>query len=317
MLDDHGLAALVLTSRLVESPAKPLSAREFWELSRTAEPAALRGKAAIEIATRLAVSGDHAARIAALLDRGAGLALAVEQLDHAGIWTITPTSEHYPERLRTRLGGAAPVVLHGVGDLALLDADGVGIVGSRDISDEGSDVARKIADAAVLAGLPVVSGAARGVDSDAMNAAWEAGGRVVGVVADSLERTVTNPAMRRSVAGGRVCLITPYTPAAPFSVGNAMGRNKIIYELARCTVVVASDQDSGGTWSGATEALTHGYGHVVSWTGAGSGRGNRALVERGASDASAVDGFAELLRRPTVQRRHEDIPPMQQLTLDL
>lgn len=317
MIDDDGLATLALTSRLVESPAKPLSAREFWELLRETDPAALRGKSATDIATRLTVSGDAAARIAALLDRGAGLALAVEQLDHAGIWTITAASTHYPQRLRIRLGDAAPVVLHGVGDPALLDIDGVGVVGSRDITDEGSDVARQIAAVTVQHGMPVVSGAARGVDSVAMNAAWDAGGRVVGVVADSLERTVTKPAMRRSIFGGRVCLITPYTPAAPFSVGNAMGRNKIIYGLARFTAVVSSDQDSGGTWSGATEALRNDYGRVVSWTGAGSGLGNRALVERGAAEVSAVDGFADLLRQPTVQRHPNDSPPVQQLTLDL
>lgn len=50
-----------------------------------------------------------------------------------------------------------------------------------------------------------------------------------------------------AVADGQISLVMPYTRAAPFSVGNAMGRNKIIYGLARCTIVVAADRDSGGT----------------------------------------------------------------------
>jgi predicted Rossmann fold nucleotide-binding protein DprA/Smf involved in DNA uptake len=122
----------------------------------------------------------------------------------------------------------------------------------------------------------VVSGAARGVDQDAMNAAFEVGGQVVGVLADSLERAVSRPGIRRGVADGHTCLVTPYTPAAAFSVGNAMGRNKIIYGLARCTIVVATDHESGGTWAGAVETLKNHYGRVASWTGRERRRQQRA-----------------------------------------
>ena len=181
------------------------------------------------------------------------------------------------------------------------DADGVGVVGSRDISDEGSQVAREIAQGAVKLGLPVISGAARGVDGDAMNAAFEAGGRVVGVLADALEHAVTRRSTRRGVAGGQICLVTPYPPSAAFSVGNAMGRNKIIYGLSRCTIVVASDHETGGTWAGATEALKNGYGRVGSWMGPGSGAGNSALVQHGAAELSDVNRLGELL--------HESVDP--------
>jgi predicted Rossmann fold nucleotide-binding protein DprA/Smf involved in DNA uptake len=177
MLDDQDLAALALTSRLVESEAKPFSSREFWALRRNVEPFMLHGKPATEIASEFAVPDEEAERIARLLDRAAGLAIALERLDHSGIWTITGVGQRYPERLRSRLRDAAPVVLHGVGDTSLLETDGVGIVGSRDISSEGTRVAREIAQIAVRSGLPVVSGAARGVDQVAMNGAFEAGGQ--------------------------------------------------------------------------------------------------------------------------------------------
>lgn len=57
------------------------------------------------------------------------------------------------------------------------------------------------------------------------------------------------------VVGGRICLVTPYLPAAPISVGNAIGHNKIIYGPSRCTVVVASGYKTGATRAGGTEAL--------------------------------------------------------------
>jgi predicted Rossmann fold nucleotide-binding protein DprA/Smf involved in DNA uptake len=206
-------------------------------------------------------------------------------------------------------------VLHGVGDTSLLDNDGVGVVGSRDVSAEGSQVAREIARGAVQLGLPVVSGAARGVDGEAMNAAFEVGGQVVGVLADALEQSVTRRGTRRGVASGQICLVTPYPPSAPFSVGNAMGRNKIIYGLSRCTVVVASDLETGGTWAGATEALMSGYGRVASWIGPSGGAGNSALVQRGAFELSDVNRLGELLDESVEPPAVKVEPAGDQLTL--
>ena len=93
------------------------------------------------------------------------------------------------------------------------------------------------------------SGGAKGVDGRSMSAALEAGGRVVGVLADGLERAVRAPANREAIASGRLTLLTPYSPKAPFNVGAAMGRNKLIYTLADYALVVASDAESGGTWA--------------------------------------------------------------------
>ncbi|MFZ0833861.1 MAG: DNA-processing protein DprA [Mycobacterium sp.] len=294
MLDDQDLAALALTSRLVESAAKPLSAREFWAMRRDVEPSALLGMTAHRMRDQLAGTGLDAERVTRLLDRNAALAITIEKLGHSGIWTITGVGPGYPTRLRGRLRDAAPVVLHGVGDPALLDSDGIGVVGSREVSEAGSRFAREIAKRAAKAGLPLVSGAARGVDSEAMNGAFEAGGHVVGVLADALERAVTRRSTRRGVVSGQICLVTPFTPSTPFSVGNAMGRNKIIYGLSRCTVVVSSDRETGGTWAGATEALKHQYGRVASWVGEGCGAGNAKLVEQGAVELADLGSFTAL-----------------------
>ena len=312
---DAELAAVALTSRLVDAPVKPLSSKEFWALSQRTDLSALRGKTAKDVAAELGVSDVVGERIAGLFDRATALAFALEDLDHSGIWTITSVGGQYPKRLRDRLGDAAPVVLHGVGNSALLDEDGVGVVGSRNVSEEGSQVACAVAEIAAKSGLSVVSGAARGVDSDAMNHALEVGGQVVGVLADSLERVISRPGIRRAVMKNQICLITPYGPAAPFSVGNAMGRNKIIYGLARCTVVVASDHEAGGTWAGAVEALKNSYGRVASWTGPGGGVGNSALVEQGAVELRDAVSLSDLLREPAVPAAAKDEPSENQLTL--
>ncbi len=295
MFDDQGLAALALTSRLVHANAKPFSAREFWALCAVVEPSTLQGTAAAEIASDLGIDVAAAERIAALLDRGAGFALTLEKLDHSGIWTLTALDQGYPRRLREQLGDNAPVVLHGVGDTELLDANGVGVLGSRDTTAAGAEAAAEIGSAAVQLGLTVVSGAAPGVDQAAMNNALKAGGRVVGALADPLDATVRRRGIRQGVVRGQICLVTPYPPSAAFSAGNALGRAKIIYGLSRCTLVVTADLDAGNTWAGATEALQQGYGRVAAWTGAGCGTGNAALIERGAIGLAEVGGLGQLL----------------------
>lgn len=315
MLDEAGLAAVALTSRLVESQVKPLSAREFWTLRRRIEPSSLRGMSTRDIVAELEITTEDAERVATLFERGVGLAIALEHLAHSGIWTLTGVDDNYPQHMRRRLGDDAPAVLHGVGDASLLEDEGIGVVGSRNVTEAGSEAAIEIAHAAVKLGFHVVSGAARGVDQSAMNGAFEVGGRVIGVLADSLERTVARRATRRGVTNGQICLITQYSPNAPFSVGNAMGRNKIIYGLSRSTVVVATDQ-TGGTWNGATEALKNGFGHVASWSGAGSSAGNNALINLGAAELTDVGRLEQLLCGAENPLPHDTRPPGDQLALE-
>lgn len=278
------LAVLAMTNRFIEVGVQPLKASEVWLLlERVEDPSGLFGldeQAASDVTRGTSV---EPVRLVRLLDAGVGLAVHLEALYERGITPVTPLDEHYPTRLRDRLGPAAPPVLYCAGELALLAVDGVGVVGSRDIGSEAVEVTRKVAHQVAGAGLPLVSGGARGVDSIAMAAAFDAGGTAVGVLADSLQRAVGQSENRRAMLDGRACLCTPYRPDAGFTAGSAMGRNKIVYGLSRVTLVVASAQGEGGTWSGATEALRKRYGRVAVWIGDGRGPGNKALVEAGAA----------------------------------
>lgn len=292
---DTTLITQSLVSRLTKSSVAPLTSREYWTLTQLAPVEEIVGLTAEEIGSKFGVKPGLAERLPSLLERGRALAFAIEELEHGGIWVLTADDERYPKRLRERLGDSAPAILYGVGDISLLHDDGIGIVGSRDIGPESAEVASQVARFAASQQISVVSGGARGVDMQAMNAAFKADGNVIAVLADSLVRTTREPSVRQAVANGKVCLVTPYSPSAPFSAGNAMGRNKIIYALSRGTVVVRSDIDSGGTWAGATEALKNDYGAVWTWLGAGAGPGNQPLVERGAKELHSGEDLHALL----------------------
>jgi len=108
---------------------------------------------------------------------------------------------------------------------------------------------------AARAGKTIVSGGAKGIDQAAMRGALEEGGKVIGVLADSLEKTAMKRDHRYLLMDGQLVLISPYDPNAGFNVGNAMQRNKVIYALADASLVMSSDLNKGGTWTGATEQL--------------------------------------------------------------
>jgi predicted Rossmann fold nucleotide-binding protein DprA/Smf involved in DNA uptake len=128
-----------------------------------------------------------------------------------------------------------------------------------------------------------------------MNAAYLAGGSVVGVLADSLERRIKKPDIRRALDGSTTTLITQQRPDTGFSPAGAMARNKLVYSLSILTAVVASGK-SGGTWTGACEALDHSIGRVGVWRGEGEGEGNKALEQRGASPFETPAEFWDLVR---------------------
>ena len=296
---EDALAALLLTTRLGDVDEAPLASGRFWSLvAAVPEPSELFATPAGEIARRTGFPEHEAAGVERLLAAGTSLAFALERSERQGFVAVTPFDAGYPRTLRDRLGDQAPPVLFTVGARELLSAESIGVVGSRAVSREGEAVAREVAHLVVGDGLAVVSGGAKGVDRAAMSAAHEAGGRVVGYLADSLLRRVREPSARRALADGTTCYATPFDPSAGFSAAHAIGRNKLIYASARLTVVVASDLDRGGTWEGATEALRRGYGSVAVWVGPGAGPGNERLTELG---ATPVDDIGSLLHAsPTV-----------------
>lgn len=245
-------------------------------------PGELLGLNPQEMAQQAELTEDQASRVAALLGRGGPMTIELERLASRGIWASTLLDETYPPKLRDCLGDNAPPLLFGAGEIAIAGHGGIAIIGSRDADEEALGFAAGVAQAAARGGLTVVSGAARGVDSAAMDGALDHGGAVVGVLADSLEKRIREPQIRSWLADGQLCLMSQYAPQSGFTVGAAMGRNKLIYALADAALVVSATDGSGGTWSGAIEALKSGCTPLLVRQGDGVAGGNQRLIDRGA-----------------------------------
>jgi predicted Rossmann fold nucleotide-binding protein DprA/Smf involved in DNA uptake len=206
----------------------------------------------------------------------------LERLASLGIRAMTRADLDYPQRYRLRLKESAPVILFYAGEPALLGQPGIAVVGSRKLDSAGEETAAFVGNACGFSGLVLYSGGAKGVDTISMNAALEARGTVVGLLADSLERAIRVAESRKAIEQGNLCLATPYTPGAGFTVGGAIGRNRLIYCLADYAIVVASEVEKGGTWSGASETLKAHWVPVFVLEHPSMPEGNRALLQRGA-----------------------------------
>ncbi|HVZ40902.1 MAG TPA: DNA-processing protein DprA [Candidatus Kapabacteria bacterium] len=173
---------------------------------------------------------------------------ALEQMECAralGARILHFWADGFPAMLREIY--APPIVLHVWGDLECCVERAIAVVGTRTASMYGHLAAERYAARFAAAGVTVVSGLARGIDSYAHNAVLKAGGRTLAVVASGLDQI--QPAHAASLArriAERGAVVSEY----PFGVKALRPyfpqRNRIISGLAAATVVVESDERGGG-----------------------------------------------------------------------
>lgn len=262
-LSPNTQAILLLTAPLIAgrgaSSSELLSPGEYKRLARhlrdiQCQPADLVLPDAADL-LRACQSVIDESRLQRLLGRGFLLSQVIERWQARAVWVVSRADAEYPRRLKTRLREDAPAVIYGCGDMGLLESGGLAVVGSRHVDDSLIDYTMAVGRLAARAKRTLVSGGAKGIDQAAMRGALEAGGKVIGVLADSLEKTTMNREHRNLLLDGQLVLISPYDPSAGFNIGNAMQRNKLIYALADASLVVSSDLNKGGTWAGAIEQL--------------------------------------------------------------
>ena len=284
-------AALLLTAPLVtmrsDTSLEPLQPKEYRRFISFLQengwsPADLLTRDSEEVLLHNRLPKDIGAeRLRLLLARGFHLGQAIEHWQSRAIWVIGPADDAYPSRLR-KLKKSAPPVLYGCGDPALLDQGGLAVVGSRRVNEDSLAYAESIGRLTARSESMLVSGGARGVDQAAMRGALEAGGIVLGVLSNDLQRSALHREHRDLLIDGQLLLISPYDPAAGFNVGNAMHRNKMIYAMADAALVVSSDFQQGGTWAGAVEQLDK-LKLVPVYVRSGKGKAFESLLRKGAN----------------------------------
>ena len=197
--------------------------------------------------------------------------------------TLVPCDPDYPAQLRSIPD--PPVMLFAVGNTDLLAQRSVAIVGSRKHTRYGADIAKRLGEVAASAGIPVVSGMARGLDAIAQSAALDAGGTSIGVLgtgADIIYPWENTALFNRMESEG--LLLTEHPPGDRGFPGAFPRRNRLISGLSQVLVVVEAAEASG-TLVTVTSALEQGRevlvvpGPITSPTSQGTNR----LIRDGAT----------------------------------
>ena len=166
------------------------------------------------------------------------------KLKHRGIQFITIEEEQYPERLRNIYG--APYALYIKGSLPKEEDKLIAVVGARECTHYGMEMAKYLAGAIAGAGVPVISGLARGIDTCAHQGALHVGGRTYAVMGCGIDicypRDNINYYMDMQQHGG---VISEYAPGVQPIAGNFPMRNRIISGLCDGILVIEAKEKSG------------------------------------------------------------------------
>lgn len=236
------------------------------------------------------------------------------ELARDGVQITTVLDDDYPANLRLIYN--LPPFLTYRGTLRADDARSVAVVGTREASQEGLDQATRLARQLTEAGVTVLSGLARGVDTAAHRATLAAGGRTIAVMGTGI-RTVYPPENRdlaeRIAETG--ALVSQFWPdSAPTNYSFPL-RNVVMSGMGQGTVVVEASATSGAKMQ-ARFALEHGKRVFLLASLVRQRPWARRYLERpGAVEVHDVDDIVRLLRSTeAVQARSEQ---RRQLTLAL
>ena len=234
------------------------------------------------------VGADLAERIAAATTSGE-LDKEVERVLKHGVRLLALGTPDYP----IALAGIedAPHLLYCRGEVRLIDANAVAIVGSRRCTPYGRRLAERIAGGLARAGVCVVSGLARGIDGVAHRAALAAGGRTLAVLANGLSRVYPPEHAELAVeVASAGALLTESPMAMGPQAGLFPARNRIISGLSRAVVVIEAPEQSGA---------------LITATHAGE-QGRAVLAVPGAVDSETSGGCNALIRDGAILCRGVD-----------
>ena len=237
----------------------------------------------------------------------------------AGLRWICRADKDWPEQLNDldhleplNAATGSPIVLwlRGRGNLACLAATSVSIVGARDATTYGAEIAADVGADVSDVGMTVVSGAAFGIDACAHRGALAMGRPTVAVLAGGADVDYPRPhAALLSRIAEQGLVISEQAPGQTPMKARFLSRNRIIAALSQGTVVVEAARRSGSlntlNWADQLGRVTMGIpGPVTSQASVGVHEamrtGQAMLVTSGADVVEALSGLGEADSSPAL-----------------
>ncbi len=267
----------------------PVRLRKLLEVFGSPEKIMLSGGAALRQVPGI---GSEVADAIAQWESHVDLQAELDRIRDFGAHVITPDDAEYPRHLREIHN--PPILLYVWGALTGADHRAISIVGSRKTSHYGAESAKKLSYQLAYAGLTVVSGLARGIDTAAHQGALAAKGRTVAVIGSGLLDLYPpeNSGLAEKIATSGA-VVSEFPMTFPPSPQTFPYRNRIVAGWGEGLLVVEAGMNSGALIT-AGQALEQGRlvyavpGQIDKPTAAGSNR----LIQQG---AKLVSGTHDIL----------------------
>ncbi len=242
----------------------------------------------------------------------------LERVRDFGATVITAESPLYPRQLREI--HAPPIVLYVWGELTERDQHAIAVIGSRRTTHYGLESAKKLSYQLAYAGLTVISGLARGIDTAAHQGALAAKGRTIAVIGSGLLQLYPpeNAALAEKIRDGQGAVVSEFSMAVEPDRQTFPMRNRIISGWSHGLLVVEAGLNSGALIT-ASQAIEQGRavyavpGHI----NAPSAQGSNRLIQQGAKlvmDASDLLDDLDLLIPGTQPAPEAKARPLPELT---
>src|SRR5881275_2898485 len=245
------------------------------------------------------------------------LTAELQRVRDFGASVITQESPSYPRPLREI--HAPPIVLYVWGDLQERDHHAIGVIGARRTTHYGTESAKKLGYQLAYAGLTVISGLARGIDTAAHQGALAAKGRTIAVIGAGLAKLYPpeNAALAEKIRSENGAVVSEFSMGIEPDRQTFPMRNRIISGWSHGILVVEAGFNSGALIT-AAQALEQGRavyavpGHINAPSAIGSNR----LIQQGAKlvmDASDILDDLQILvpeARLSPETAARPLPPL-------
>lgn len=221
---------------------------------------------------------------------------AWQTLSAENIKILTAADPHFPKFLKEI--PHCPFLIYTKGNVELLNAPSLAVVGSRAFTNYGKQAAYAFAEELARANIVVVSGLALGIDSAAHRGALDAQGATIAVLGNSLDCASIYPRHNVSLAQEIIAkgglLVSEYPPVMPANKGTFPARNRLMAGLTSGTLVVEAAMQSGSliTANLALEFNRNVYA-VPGSIFASQNEGTNQLIKNGAKPVTNIKDILE------------------------
>lgn len=221
----------------------PVRARRLMERFGGAAAVLKAGRSAVKEVSGI---GTETAAILHDWEQHVDLSAEMKRVEEGGYSILTEQDGVWPESLRQMHD--APLLLYMWGKVEARDKSAIGIVGSRKATVYGLTCAKKLSFQLAHAGVTVLSGLARGIDTAAHEGAVAAKGRTLAIIGSGLGRLYPpeNRALCERIAAGQGAVLSEFPILTEPDKQTFPQRNRIVSGWSQGILVVEAP-----AWSGA------------------------------------------------------------------